>query len=62
MALVLYKDSMKNRTSKFIRFLASLKVAIVLLLLIGGYIVIGTVLPQHSAQTWYLERYPAMGN
>ena len=61
MALVLYKDSMKNRTSKFIRFLASLKVAIVLLLLIGGYIVIGTVLPQHSAQTWYLERYPAMG-
>ena len=52
---------MKSRTSKAIHFLASLKVAILLLLLIGGYIVIGTLLPQHSSPAWYLERYPTLG-
>ncbi|MFA5698308.1 MAG: cytochrome c biogenesis protein ResB [Sphaerochaeta sp.] len=50
---------MKTRTAKVIHFFASLKVAIILLLLIAAYIVIGTVLPQHGTEALYLERYPA---
>ncbi len=52
---------MKTRTSKIIRLASSLKVAIALLILIAAYIVIGTLLPQHSAQSFYLERYTKSG-
>ena len=62
MALLIYSRlDMKKRTSKIIRFASSLKVAIALLILIAAYIVIGTLLPQHSAQSFYLERYTKTG-
>ena len=53
---------MKRTSMKVLHAIASLKVAIVLLSLIAIYIVIGTLLPQHSAPEWYLERYPALGS
>lgn len=52
---------MKHRLKQFISFIASLRVAIVLLILIALYIVIGTLLPQHSVATFYHERYPTWG-
>ena len=53
---------MNRRTPKIIRFASSLKVAIVLLILIAAYIVIGTLLPQHGDPSLYLERYPRAGS
>lgn len=53
---------MKLTSSKLLHTIASLKVAIVLLSLIALYIVIGTLLPQHSAPEWYMERYPSLGS
>lgn len=48
-----------NRTaSKIVRTLASLRIAIVLLILLAAYIVIGTLIPQHSSPEWYREAYP----
>lgn len=52
---------MKPRLNKLLHTIASLKVALTLLSLIAMYIVIGTLLPQHSAPEWYLERYPTIG-
>ncbi len=52
---------MDKRTVKIIRFASSLKVAIALLILIAAYIVIGTLLPQHSAAGWYLDQHPKSG-
>ncbi|MCK9547455.1 MAG: cytochrome c biogenesis protein ResB [Sphaerochaeta sp.] len=52
---------MKKRITKIIHHIASLRVAIALLLLIAAYIVIGTLLPQHSAHSYYLERYVKTG-
>ena len=51
-----------NRTlSRIIHSAASLKVAVVLLILIALYVVIGTLLPQHSAPEWYLQTFPTLG-
>jgi cytochrome c biogenesis protein len=48
-----------NRTvSRIVHTIASLRVAIVILLLLAIYIVIGTLIPQHSAPEWYRETYP----
>lgn len=52
---------MKRTLSKIAHTIASLKVAIILLILIAIYIVIGTLLPQHSPAEWYLEAYPSLG-
>lgn len=52
---------MNRKLSKFIHFAASLRVAIALLILIAAYIIIGTLLPQHGAHAFYLERYPRAG-
>ncbi len=58
---VIFKERMKHRIKRIITFIASLRVAIVLLALIALYIVIGTLLPQHSSPQWYLQRYPKAG-
>lgn len=52
---------MNTRRSPLIRFASSLGFAIILLSLIAGYIVIGTLLIQHAADAVYLERYPTFG-
>ena len=52
---------MNKHLSKVVRTIASLQVAIILLILIASYVVIGTLIPQHSAPNWYLEAYPAIG-
>jgi cytochrome c biogenesis protein len=54
-------ESMKQSLSKILHFIASLKIAIILLILIATYIVIGTLIPQHSGEQWYLEAYPNIG-
>ncbi|MDD3996822.1 MAG: cytochrome c biogenesis protein ResB [Sphaerochaetaceae bacterium] len=43
------------------KFLSSLGFAIVLLILIAAFIVIGTVIPQHLDASYYLERYGSFG-
>ena len=52
---------MKKKFGSFIRILASLKIAIILLVLIAIYSIIGTLLPQHMPEAWYLEQYPTLG-
>lgn len=52
---------MNKHLAKIFRTIASLRVAIMLLILIAVYVVIGTLLPQHSAPEWYLEAYPSLG-
>lgn len=51
---------MKRTLTKIVHTIASLKVAVVLLVLIAIYIVIGTLLPQHSPPEWYMEAYPSI--
>ncbi|MGI6466779.1 MAG: cytochrome c biogenesis protein ResB [Sphaerochaetaceae bacterium] len=52
---------MNKKTKKVLNFIASLKVAVVLLILIALYIVIGTLIPQHSGPQFYLDRYETLG-
>lgn len=52
-----------NRTvSKIFHSIASLRFAVLLLVLIACYIVIGTLIPQHSSPEWYQEAYPTAGS
>lgn len=53
---------MKSKAKKVLHYISSLKVAVVILILIALYIVIGTLIPQHGNQQWYLENYPKLGN
>ncbi len=47
---------------KIVRFIVSLKLAIVLLVLIAIYSIIGTILPQNMGQEFYLTNYESLGN
>ncbi len=47
---------------KIIRYLTSLGLAIVLLIFIAAYSIIGTVLPQNLVGDFYIENYPKMAN
>ncbi len=47
---------------KVVRFVTSLRLAIVLLVLIALYSIIGTVLPQNMGQDFYLNNYNNLGN
>jgi cytochrome c biogenesis protein len=47
---------------KFVRFITSLKLAILLLVLIAIYSIIGTVIPQNMGQDFYLSNYNSLGN
>jgi len=52
---------MNKHLKNTIRIVASLKVAITILILIALYSVVGTLLPQHRPSDWYLTQYPVMG-
>ena len=52
---------MKSNVKKVLHWITSLKVAVVILALIALYIIIGTLLPQHGNQQWYIENYPKLG-
>jgi len=51
---------MNNRMKKALSLIASLKVAIALLLLITIYIIIGTLIPQHATEALYQANYPTL--
>ncbi|NCB01351.1 MAG: hypothetical protein EOM67_04185 [Spirochaetia bacterium] len=51
---------MNIKIKKTLSFIASLKVAITLLILIALYIVIGTLIPQHGTAALYAQRYPTL--
>lgn len=51
---------MNNRMKKALSLIASLKVAIALLLLITLYIIIGTLIPQHATEALYQSNFPTL--
>jgi cytochrome c biogenesis protein len=52
---------MNKHLRSIIRIMASLKIAIVILILIAIYSIVGTLLPQHRPSDWYVTQYPTMG-
>jgi cytochrome c biogenesis protein len=52
---------MKNVMLRIFRFVRSMKFGLILLLVVAGFSVVGSFIPQVFEEAWYLENYPVMG-
>ncbi|MDR2166654.1 MAG: cytochrome c biogenesis protein ResB [Clostridiales bacterium] len=47
---------------KFLNFIRSMKFGLIILLIVVGFSVVGSFIPQTFDESWYIENYPRIGN